>query len=109
MSRRILACYRSTNDQSNTILSNATNQAAELEDTNGDEETWLQMEILVGLPPGRLEGADGEEEGRAIPSHLVQTMEFVCDAGYCRCNDRHIERNKKDREDKGNDDECKFE
>ena len=109
MSRRILTCYRSANDQRSTILSNTTNQAAELEDTNSNKETGLQVEILVGLPPGRLEGTDGEEEGRAIPSHLVQTVELVCDTGYCRCNDRHIERDKKDREDKGNDDECKFE
>ena len=109
MSCRILACYRSTNDQSSTILSNTTNQAAELENTNGDEETWLQVEILVGFPPGRLEGADGEEESSAIPSHLVQTVELVCDAGNCRCNDRHIKGDKKYGEDKGNDDERKFE
>lgn len=106
---RILAGNRSANDQRSTILRNTTNQAAELEDTNSDEETWLKVEILIGLAPCRLEGADGEEEGRAVPSHLVQTMEFICDAGYCRCHNSHIEGDKEDREDQGEDDECELE
>ena len=96
---------RSADDQGSAVLSHPTYQAAQLENGNGDEEGGLQREILVGFAPCRLKGADGEKEGRAVPAYLVQTVKFVCDAGYCGCNDGHVESDEKDGEDQSDNDE----
>ncbi len=66
------------------------------------------MKVFIDFAPCRLEGAKGEKEGRAVPSYLIQTVEFICDMWYCRCNDCHVESDKEDGENEGDDDGCKL-
>lgn len=108
MSSRRHTSNRSTNDQCSTVLSNTTDQAAQLKNPNSYKETWLQREVFVGLAPSRLKGADSEEEGRTVPTHLVQTVKLVGDARYCRCNDCHVESDEENGEDEGDDDESEL-
>ena len=109
MSNRGLTRNRSANDQCGTILSDTTDETAYFEDTDRDEKTWLKGKVLVGLAPCRLKSAECKKKGRAVPSDLVQTVEFVGDVRYGCCNDCHVQGDKEDGEDEGNDDESEFE
>lgn len=68
-------------DQRGRVLGDGADEAAELEDDDGSEVDGLEVEVLVGLAPGRLEAAVGHEEGGAVPGDFVEAVELVGDFG----------------------------
>ncbi len=77
-------------DESLAVRCDSADQAAHLEDEDREHESPFHVEVFVSLAPGGLEGGDGEEERAAIPAHIVQRSELVCDLGNCGRNDRHV-------------------
>lgn len=97
------------NDQCGAVWSHRANQTTQLENGNRNEEADLQGKELVGFAPGGLKGADGEEEGGAVPSHLVQAVKLVGDLGNGGRDDGHVKCDEEDGEDESDDNHSKLE
>lgn len=64
-----------------------TDQAPKLEDDHGGQEDPFDAGVLEGFAPEGDEASEGEEETGAIPSDLVETLEFASDFGNGRGDD----------------------
>lgn len=68
-------------DQRRRARGDGADQAAHLEDADGHDEPYLQVEVFEQFPPRRLEPAEGHEVRRAVPRHVVEAVELVGDFG----------------------------
>ena len=63
-----------------------TYEASQLEYKDRGKECRFQPEVLVGFPPHGLEGAQCEEECRAVPPVQIQAAKLIGDLGDGGCN-----------------------
>lgn len=74
-------------NQRRRVLGDGGDEAAKLNDEDGDEEAGLEGEVLEDLAPGELERAEGHEVGRAVAGDVVEAVELVGDSGNGSCDD----------------------
>lgn len=103
------ASNRATDNQGGAVLGDATDQAADLKDEDGQEKGDFEREVLVRLAPGGLEGAESEEEGTAIPSNVVDAVELVGDGGDGCGDDGHVKGDEENARNERDDDKEQLE
>jgi hypothetical protein len=100
---------RPSNNQGRRSRCDATDQAADLKDEHSEHVDKFDRPVLVRFAPDALKGRDRHEEARAIPANVVDRAKFIRDAGDCSTQNGSVERDQKDGEAAGNEDEGKAE
>jgi hypothetical protein len=76
-------------DQGNAVLCRGSDDAPNQEYENRDKVHPSGGDVFVQLAPDGCGGAEGEEDGAAIPADIIQLVEVIRDGGDC-CRDNAL-------------------